>query len=60
MCSSVQVRENKELCACVRTLDGDMQELVKKKKHAVVQDVTSQTPTINCSKDNKHIAQKHE
>jgi len=58
-CLSVQVTGHKELCACVRTLDGGMQDLVKK-KHTVVQDVTSQTPTIICSKDTKHVAQKHE
>jgi len=29
-------------------------------KHAAVQDVTAQTPTINCSKDSKLFMQKHE
>ena len=33
---------------------------LSQKKHAVVHDVTSQTATIYCSKDSKHIAQKHQ
>jgi hypothetical protein len=52
----VQEGGHKELRSSVCTLDGGMQDLVKNKLTAV-QDVTSQTPTINCSKDSKHIAQ---